>query len=161
MKTQETKPIKRSDALVKFSREHHYGLLSVWKIRQGIRKNIEAERIADYVLFFFEHDLQTHFREEETLLFAKIERGNSMLERALQEHQEMYGLIENIRADKEDFHLLTEFADALEKHIRFEERVFFNYLQNDLSAEDLLQLAEKHRGKVCDVSENWNDKFWS
>lgn len=155
------KPSKRYDALIKFSREHHYGLLLVWKIRRGIKNNIEAERIADYTLFFFEKDLKTHFKEEETILFTKLDSKNSMLKRALQEHRKIYTLINAIRADKNNFNLLNEFADTLEKHIRFEERELFNYLQNNLSETELIELAEKHRGKACDVSENWNDKFWN
>lgn len=160
MKTQ-IKPSKRYDALIKFSREHHYGLLLVWKIRRGIKNNIEAERISDYTLFFFEHDLQTHFKEEEGTLFTKLDSENSMLKRALQEHQTIYALIDVIHADKQNFHSLNEFADALEKHIRFEERELFNYLQSNLSEAELIELAEKHSAKVCDVSENWNDKFWN
>lgn len=159
MKTQ-IKPSKRYDALVKFSREHHYGLLLVWKIRQGMKNNIEAERIANYTLFFFEHDLQIHFQGEETTLFTKLENGNSMFKRALQEHKAIYALIDAILADKKNFHLLIEFASALEKYIRFEERELFNYLQSNLTETELIELAEKHSSKVGYVGENWNDKCW-
>ena len=30
-------PIKRHDALKHFSRDHHFGLLLVWKIREGVK----------------------------------------------------------------------------------------------------------------------------
>lgn len=160
MQTQ-IKPSKRFGALIKFSREHHYGLLLVWKIRQGIKKNIAAERIADYTLFFFEHDLRTHFKEEETALFTKLDNDFPMLKRAIQEHQTINTLIDAIRADKKNFHMLNAFANALENHIRFEERELFNYLQSNLSETVLIELAEKDNAKVCDVSENWNDKFWN
>jgi len=38
-------PIKRNEALKPLSRDHHHGLLLCWKIRQGIKLNIEPERI--------------------------------------------------------------------------------------------------------------------
>ena len=63
-------PIKRHQALVSFSKEHHFGLLLVWKIRQGLANAVSAERISRYVLFFFNEDLKFHFREEEELLFC-------------------------------------------------------------------------------------------
>ena len=50
-----TTPIKRSQALIQFSREHHFGLLLVWKMRQGLKENIEPIRISDYTIFIFEN----------------------------------------------------------------------------------------------------------
>ena len=46
-------PIKRHQAIVSFSKDHHFGLLLVWKIRQGLKKSIDPVRISNYVLFFF------------------------------------------------------------------------------------------------------------
>jgi len=57
-----TKPIKRSKALVRFSQEHHYNLLLVWQIKEGLRNSIKAERISDFVLFFFDQELDSHSR---------------------------------------------------------------------------------------------------
>ena len=65
-------PLKRHQAIVSFSKDHHFGLLLVWKIRQGLVKDIDAERISNYVLFFFKEDLVKHFREEEQFLFCKL-----------------------------------------------------------------------------------------
>ena len=43
-------PIKRSEFLKPISREHHHGLLLCWKIRAGLKKGIEPERIKLYQL---------------------------------------------------------------------------------------------------------------
>ena len=67
-----TKPIKRSKALVRFSQEHHYNLLLVWQIKEGLRNSIKAERISDFVLFFFDQELDSHLKNEELDLFDKI-----------------------------------------------------------------------------------------
>ena len=63
-------PLKRHPAIVSFSKDHHFGLLLVWKIRQGLAKAVDAERISKYVLYFFREDLEKHFQEEERLLFC-------------------------------------------------------------------------------------------
>lgn len=34
------KPIKRNAAIVEFSKDHHFALLLVWKIREGLKKSI-------------------------------------------------------------------------------------------------------------------------
>ena len=61
MKTQA--PIKRHQALVAFSKDHHFGLLLIWKIKQGLANAIRVERITNYILYFFEEYLLQHFKE--------------------------------------------------------------------------------------------------
>ena len=59
------KPIKRDPAIVTFSKDHHFALLLVWKIRQGLKNEIETSRIINYATHFFDNDLIFHFEEEE------------------------------------------------------------------------------------------------
>lgn len=35
--------MKRNENLVPLSRDHHFGLLCCWKIRQGIKKEVSQE----------------------------------------------------------------------------------------------------------------------
>ena len=155
-----TGPIKRHEAIVQFSREHHFGLLLIWKIRQGLKKGIELKRIADYVLFFFDEDLKDHFAEEERLLFTKLEDTDVLKLQALKEHEEINSLIDGFRINDADTGQLNIFADTLDSHIRFEERVLFNHLQKKLSDEELLILAKEHPEKKVDADAKWNDHFW-
>lgn len=93
MENSETKPIKRHSAIVKFSQEHHFGLLLVWKIREGIKKMVATERLSSYAQFIFENNLKQHFREEEALLFVKLKDNDPLKQRATGEHQLIYQLI--------------------------------------------------------------------
>ncbi len=86
-----TKPIKRNVNIVIFSREHHFGLLFCWKIRQGIKKNVEAERIKKYVNFYWIAFLHKHFEEEETYMFLKVK--DDLCNMALEQHQQIKLLI--------------------------------------------------------------------
>jgi hypothetical protein len=93
------KPIKRHQAILKFSQEHHFGLLLVWKIREGLKKNIETERIALYTNFIFEKNLEQHFKEEESLLFTRIDDKEPLKQRVIEEHQKIYLAIEDLKKE--------------------------------------------------------------
>ncbi len=155
-----TTPIKRSQALIQFSREHHFGLLLVWKIREGFKKNIESERIGNYTIFFFENELTQHFKEEEKDLFSKLSADDLLRKQAFAEHERIYSLISRIEKDKENINLLKEFADTLESHIRFEERTLFNHLQQHLSAGELKELEDSNSKREGDADDKWDDHFW-
>lgn len=159
-KPQEVKPLKRHPALIKLSREHHFGLLLCWKIRQGIKNNIESERIASYILFFFDNDLEEHFKDEEENLLVKLSKDDSIRQQVETDHLKINRLITSIRTGNVSPALLSDLADSLDKHIRYEERIVFNYLQQKLSGAELEKLAEQHAAKPCDLDEKWADHFW-
>jgi hemerythrin-like domain-containing protein len=155
------KPIKRHQAILKFSQEHHFGLLLVWKIREGLKKNIETERIALYTNFIFEKNLEQHFKEEESLLFTRIDDKEPLKQRVIEEHQKIYLAIEDLKKGNHSTETLHNFADLLDKHIRFEERELFNYLQQHLSESQLSEIAAQHQSeKIKDVDGQWADHFW-
>lgn len=153
-------PIKRSQAIVSFSKDHHFGLLLVWKIRQGLKKGINPERISNYVGFFFKADLEQHFKDEEQLLFNKLQANDVLRQQAEADHQEIYGLVAAIEKKKGDAALLNELADKLEKHIRFEERELFNHLQNNIAEVDLAEIEKRITNSNKDIDEKWEDVFW-
>jgi hemerythrin-like domain-containing protein len=154
-------PIKRHPAIVSFSKDHHFGLLLVWKIRQGLNNAVQAERISNYVLFFFRSDLEKHFKDEEQLLFCKLPAEDALRKQAEADHQHIYKLIAAIEESKNDTKLLSQLADALENHIRFEERELFNHLQNTFSEEELKIIASRFPNRSESIDENWNDNFWA
>ncbi len=153
-------PLKRHQAIVSFSRDHHFGLLLVWKIRQGLGKAIGVERISNYVLFFFNNDLEKHFKEEEQLLFCKLPAEDLLRKRAEADHQAIYMLMASIAQKKNDISLLHQLANDLEKHIRFEERELFNHLQETISTEDLEEIAKRFSNSNKTIEDKWKDVFW-
>ncbi|MBN8880630.1 MAG: hemerythrin domain-containing protein [Sphingobacteriales bacterium] len=152
--------MRRHESIVALSRDHHFGLLFCWKIRQGIKKQVPAERIKPYVQYFWNNHLQQHFKEEETLLFTALQ--DNLVTQAISEHEQIKKLVEAITStgsfQPDQFRSL---ADALDKHIRFEERILFPYIEETLSAEKLTQLGERlqqiHQTGEMD---NYPDEFW-
>ncbi|NJO25088.1 MAG: hypothetical protein HC867_03800 [Bacteroidia bacterium] len=78
---EKTEPIKRSPQLAPLSREHHDGLLFVWKIRQGLQNNTDVLTIADFILWYDEQHLKTHFETEEKLLPPFFPAGDLLFSR--------------------------------------------------------------------------------
>ncbi len=150
-----SEPIKRNEALVQLSRDHHYGLLLCWKIREGIKRRIEPQRIKNYVDWFWLHHLEQHFEIEEKYLFPILGNQNEMVEQALAEHRRLKVLFEN----ENDLHnSISLIEKELEKHIRFEERVLFNEIQKHATKEQLQQIHRYHSDG--NFSDNLTDLFW-
>ena len=159
--TKSTTPIKRSPALVQFSKDHHFALLLIWKVRQGLRFGIELQRINNYIIFFFQNYLEEHFKEEEDLLFVHLDFNNASRTVAEQDHKAVREIMAKIKSDPKNKTISTEFINRLEKHIRFEERELFNELQNALNESDLNIIAEKMDTLHPALKEdNWKDTFW-
>lgn len=157
-----TKPIKRHPAIAELSRDHHTGLLLVWKIREGIKKSIEPERIKQYVIHSFDSELQPHFIEEEDLLFGKIAKENKLRIEAENDHNAICEMAGDMKHNSlSAYESLQTFADRLEKHIRFEERELFNFIQEDFSEADLSQVSSVLNHKRKDQNAlAWIDAFW-
>lgn len=149
--------MKRNENLVPLSRDHHFGLLCVWKIRQGLNKGISYERIKKYINYFWETHLCKHFEIEDNVLPPmEIESLQTQMDK---EHSEIKRLVKTIN-QSDNKQLLSDFADALYKHIRFEERVVFAHFEENISDEmmekigaEILQIHQKEE-------DNYPDEFW-
>ena len=78
--------MKRNENIVLLSRDHHFGLLHAWKIKQGLKKGVALERIATYIIFHWQHNQEAHFLEEEKFLFPYIK--HELIDQALKEHEQ-------------------------------------------------------------------------
>lgn len=149
--------MKRNSNIVPLSRDHHFGLLCSWKIRQGLSKNIDPKRISVYLDYFWNTHLKTHFKEEEEVLF--ITREDALTAKALYEHRHIEHLVNRITDDPRET-LLMEFSELLQEHIRFEERVLFPHFETILTEPELAEV-----GKQLDLihqpqTDGYKDEFW-
>jgi hemerythrin-like domain-containing protein len=159
-KQNEITPLKRHEALVSYSREHHNGLLLVWKLRTGQKKGVAPDRMAAYIGFAYEGELKNHFQDEESFLAPMLSNGHPLLLRLLEEHVLLRELVEKINLEPNNQGLQTSFADALERHIRFEERELFPFLQEHLHEAQLKELATMERNAPLCNLDDWKDVFW-
>jgi len=149
-----TTPIKRHEALQPLGREHHTGLLFSWKIREGIKRNVDLMRMKNYADWFWTSHLQSHFELEEKHVFSILPDDNEKKQQALREHQLIKSLFENNTPSTDSFSILEK---QLEQHIRFEERDLFNEIQLAATDEQLQAIAAHHEDVKQD---DWADEFW-
>lgn len=149
------KPIKRDDLLKPLSRDHHHSLLLCWKIRAGVKKEIETTRIKKYVDWFYETYALPHFELEEKYAFPILGNENELIKKALAEHKylkELFTATTNIQNN------LSIIEKELEKHIRFEEREVFNEVQKNATVEQLQEIDKNH--STIKFLDNTTDPFW-
>lgn len=118
--------MKRHPALEPFSRDHNTGLILARALIEG-RPDAEAQfREA------WDRELADHFSEEERLLLPHCARQSRLL--LLAQHLEIILLGRSLPETMRDL------GEALEKHIRWEERELFPELEASMSEEALSEL---------------------
>lgn len=128
--------MKRSPSLLKLSRDHHTALslaLHIEKANDAVALAAVAVRLAK----IFPGELEPHFLEEEQSLLPQLRQVGevALVERTLQEHQQLRSLAERVADGKTT--RLKEFGQLLQAHVRFEERELFMVAQRVLPGEYL------------------------
>ena len=147
--------IKRHESLQAFSRDHHQALLLCWKIKVGLSKGISINRIKTYTNWFYKNHILEHFEMEEKYMFPVLPKNNELIIKVLEEHKLLLALFNNTSQVEKS---LRELYVALKNHIRFEERILFNEIQN-VASQSQLDVIEKHHTSEK-FEDNLNDVFW-
>ena len=155
------KPIRRSESIMKLSREHHFSLLFCWKIREGLKKRTAPKRMVQYAQYFWSNHIQPHFLEEEEILFAPLQ--DEMVLKAMEEHAAIREGIEalTVLPPENITDELTKLADQLDKHVRYEERQLFPHLESVLSDAQLESIgAQLNAVPSPALKDDYPDEFW-
>jgi iron-sulfur cluster repair protein YtfE (RIC family) len=154
--------MKRNSALAHFSRDHHKALI----ISQVIRKNAPSYRgmpdaiegKVSHVIRFFDEELADHFRKEETILFPFIKdmdsRIDSLVDELIVDHRSIESLVQQLKSNSEAESLLDQLGSLMESHIRKEERILFQQLQETLSEDEFNRLEEMLIRNENDANDN-------
>src|SRR4051812_16293803 len=155
----ENKPIRRNPHIVKLSKDHHTTLLFCWKIRNGLKFNVEPERIKKYVQYFWTEHMLPHFRLEEESLFSLLQ--DELVEKALQDHRAISTLVKRIETETATGEsTLPAIADLVDAHVRYEERILFPHLEKSLSEPELAE-AGKQLAAQEEKKDDFPDAFWA
>jgi hemerythrin-like domain-containing protein len=155
----EVKPIKRSVELQPLSREHHDGLLFIWKLRQGLDNNTPIETLKSFTAWYWKNHIKQHFYHEEKLLLPFFNPVDPLALRMKEEHDYIRELILAIGREpvRHDF---VQLCNLIETHIRFEEREFFSYLELNLSHQELKDVFHQLEEKPITSENEWKEEFW-
>ena len=147
--------MKRHEALVQLSRDHHFGLLLCWKLKEGLKKDISVERMSKYIVLFYEQNLKPHFAEEEETIFLILGNAHPLIEEAISQHRELEKMIsDGFETPKQ----IQTFRDLLELHIRTEERQIFPEIENTATEEELQNLLKQNYPELKEPE--YEDLFW-
>jgi hemerythrin-like domain-containing protein len=147
--------MKRHEALVHLSRDHHFGLLLVWKLKQGLAKEVSVERMAKYISVFYQHHLKPHFFEEEETIFKILGEEHLLIKEAISQHRTFEKMI---LAGFKNTNQIKKFRELLELHIRKEEREIFPEIENAATDEQLEALMKLNHPELKEPE--YNDIFW-
>ena len=147
--------MKRHEALVQLSRDHHFGLLLCWKLKEGLKREISVERMSKYIGLFYQQNLKPHFAEEEETIFKVLGEEHPLIKEAISQHRIFQKMIEDGFKTPEQ---IEHFRALLELHIRTEERQIFPEIENqatDKQLEDILKLDHPELKEP-----EYDDIFW-
>lgn len=145
--------MRRFEPLVSFSHEHHHALAQARRLTRAAARHDGAERRPAAIEFlrFFEHEALAHFADEEALLFttallAGVGELTEAVVVAMLDHAELRRLGGELRAavdtgEAPTEELLERFGAGLTAHVRHEERVLFEQLQQVLGTARLAEVV--------------------
>ena len=140
--------MKRHQSLFPLSHDHHHALVQALNLdkvgvgedQAGLRE--AAARFAD----FWKSDLQRHFAQEEQIvlpLLAKYSAADAAeIKDTLEQHSAIARLIDELneklaRREMIEASLLTNLAESLRRHIRYEEGELFPAVEASVPDEEL------------------------
>jgi hypothetical protein len=141
-----TRSLKRHAALIPLSRDHHFALMHALDLRRAAEAPLRAGRgatsVAEGFLAYFQEELIGHLAdEEESLLPLTAAVCPREAERLMAEHEDLRERVAVLRQELQDGidprRTMKAIGDVLHDHVRFEERLFFERLQEGLSADQL------------------------
>lgn len=151
-------PIKRSKELAPLSREHHEGLLFVWKIRQGLKLAVTKERMGRFCTWSWASHFAAHFQKEEAELLPVLGEAHPMMEKMLEEHEAIADKFAEIMR-KPTIPALERLAQIINYHIRFEERQLFPLIEQVVTSAQLAAIGEALADEAPSCG-GWRDEFW-
>jgi hypothetical protein len=138
--------MKRDALLIPFSRDHHGGLLLAQLLKAGAPpyRGLPTEpdgKIA-YALDFYRTKLQPHFAGEEKMFRECLgldATTDALIGELLEEHQYLSAGFEELPATTDSEQQMNLLGNALEAHIRKEERVFFPVIELKMETDPVLR----------------------
>ena len=146
--------MRRHHALQDLSRDHHHFLLQSRQIgwyMKGDHRAPSFSRVLYEFLYTWQHEIIPHLEEEEELLLPHYAAYPSQKQADYQkqikgDHQWLRGQVVELRrrmagADEPYVELLGQIGQRLHDHVRFEERVVFQHLQEIMPADALAKIG--------------------
>ena len=152
--------MRRDINLQELSKDHHHILLFSWKLRKGLENDASRDVLIDYIKYFVENILNPHCSVEETAVFSWLPDDNELKTRALLEHEILEKMVKALELCREaPDEKISQIADFVDSHVRFEERVLFPYLQQVLDSRQLNYIGDNIKVSHKPVTDDYPYNF--
>ncbi|MGD9487271.1 MAG: hemerythrin domain-containing protein [Calditrichaceae bacterium] len=156
--------MKRNHNLETLSWEHHDGLVIASRIQRGLSNKTDWKIISEYIVDMWEKHLKAHFRQEEDILnpvLVKNESSSALIEKVLEDHSFFDKTIHAIKkGNKRLPEYLREFSVRLIEHIRFEEKEYFTFIEENIDETILDSVGKELHAAHTHGDKGWNPEFW-
>ncbi|WP_417360558.1 hemerythrin domain-containing protein [Galbibacter sp.] len=149
------KEIENNTGLEQLTNEHELVLRLCIRIRKGLHRKVNTQRIRDYVDWFRTHYLDPHFELEKEHIFP-ILGMNVRVKRALANHRRINRLLS---CSCEDLKVLSLLEEELAAYTRFEELILYRKIRAIVSPDKLMEI-EQHLMAIPYNDQDWKDHFW-
>lgn len=147
--------MKRHPVLAQLSRDHHRALITAQSMKKGAPAfrglPVLLRGKQEYMIRFFNDELIKHFQEEESVLFPFAKEikpeMKDLLDELIEDHRTMELQMQKIEVEEGVELHLDEMGRLLEKHIRKEERILFQQLQEKLTDIQFHELEQRFTKK--------------
>ena len=147
----------RDSNLVPLSRQHQHALALCVRIRRAkLATTRELHAWQSEIEQHFEIEIQHHFAAEEDFIFPIAKERTDLaplVEELLVEHAQLRADFEQAQARTLDGPALRRFAEVLSGHIRKEERVLFEKMQQELPVREMERMGIQIREAMASVPE--------
>jgi hemerythrin-like domain-containing protein len=155
--------MKREKQLQPLSHQHHNGLMAALLLKKGVEKQADTTVMDDFIVSVWNGELRNHFIKEEVYLHPHVLQIPSLMEKyelMKAEHHQIRHLIDAIRSGDSNVARITDFYTLLEKHIRFEERELFPFIEQNIQPEQLNELGRNLQVLESKACSDYPVKFW-
>lgn len=153
-----TKSLNKTRGLDMLSKEDQESLFFVWKVRQGLVNGTPIELVGDYCIWYWKNYIRPHFCREEQVFLSFIPADDELVGQIRQQRKDLHELFTELCRCSDPL-LVGMFASLLEFHIRFEERIFYPYLQQKLSPAES-EIAFSLLKNIAPPVHSWQEPFW-
>jgi iron-sulfur cluster repair protein YtfE (RIC family) len=134
--------VKRSDALAPLSRDHQHALHAALLLRRAEEPTL-TEAVTHFLRFFAEEGSR-HFQIEEELVLPALDKDADWADAVARVREDHAAIRADARemADSPDLDTAHGLGQRLNDHVRFEERVLFEMLEQRLPEDALRRLGD-------------------
>lgn len=155
MQTDLNETFTKNKPLFVLRHQQYQGLLFCWRIRTGLKKGLEPNRLKKYVDWFYFNNLAPHFEIEEVFIFPLLKNNSQLIKKASSNHRRLKRLMVDTANLPKTLSLLEE---ELESYFLFERQKLLYEIQNQIKERELKIITSIHTESIS--FDDWGDEFW-